>query len=101
VVLLYVKLLSRAGIVSVVAVIVQVRMVMGSSAVVSSVPIVTVGTAGLVALAAALFVVWRHNQLVYPRQLAEWEGLFLCQRCGGVSETCKTRRDEVRQLAML
>jgi hypothetical protein len=34
-------------------------------------------------LLAALF--WRHNHLVYPRQYAEWNCSFLCQRCGSVT----------------
>jgi hypothetical protein len=58
---------------------------MGSSTKVSSLPVVV----GMFVLAigslVSLFVIWRHNHLVYPRQHAEWNDSWVCQRCGGVS----------------
>jgi hypothetical protein len=68
-----------------VSLIVCVRLVMSSASPVSAFPVATAGAVGLLGLIAALFATWRHNQLVYPRQLAEWSGLFLCQRCGRVT----------------
>jgi hypothetical protein len=38
-----------------------------------------------VAFVALVAVFWRHNHLVYPRQFAEWDRSYLCQRCGTVT----------------
>jgi hypothetical protein len=32
------------------------------------------------------FAVWRHNYLRFPRQFAQWNRSFICQRCGAVSQ---------------
>lgn len=32
------------------------------------------------------YVFWQHNRLVYPRERAQWERSFFCQRCGGESQ---------------
>jgi hypothetical protein len=42
------------------------------------------------ALSAVLFVFlcviyWRHNHSMYPRQYAQWNRSFVCNRCGAVS----------------
>ena len=42
-------------------------------------------------LSACLFVVlsflyWKHNHSTYPRQYAQWNRSFMCQRCGAVSQ---------------
>jgi len=39
-----------------------------------------------VVFAVLLALVVRHNQSVYPRQFAEWDSSYICQRCGTVSE---------------
>jgi hypothetical protein len=65
--------------------IVYVHSVMGSSTRVSAFPAVGgmfVITSGFLFL---LLLIWKHNHLVYPRQYAEWNDSWLCQRCGGVS----------------
>jgi hypothetical protein len=38
-----------------------------------------------IAFIGLVAVFWRHNNLVYPRQFAEWDRSFLCQRCGTVT----------------
>lgn len=81
----YVKLIGWLALVSSIALIGYVHSVMGSSTKVSSLP----GVVGMFVLAigflVSLFVIWRHNHLVYPRQHAEWNDSWVCQRCGGVS----------------
>ena len=32
------------------------------------------------------FGVWRHNHLTLPREYAQWDRSFICQRCGAVSQ---------------
>ena len=81
----YGKLLLWAGIVSVVSLIFYTHTVMSSTSMVSAFPVVMFGVMGAVVLLASLAVIWRHNQLVYPRQYAEWDRSFVCQRCGAVS----------------
>jgi hypothetical protein len=56
----------------------------------SAPPVSTLPVKLYVFLAPVTFVVlvalfWRHNHLVYPRQDAEWDRSFLCQRCGTVT----------------
>jgi hypothetical protein len=81
----YGRLLRFAGLIAIVSLIVCVRVVMSSASVVSGSSITMAGAAELAAFAVGLFAIWRRNQFIYPRQLAEWERLLLCQRCGGVS----------------
>ena len=36
---------------------------------------------------AFLFLVyWKHNHSIFPKQYAQWDRSFICQRCGTVSE---------------
>jgi hypothetical protein len=32
------------------------------------------------------FLVWRHNHSTYQRRYAEWDGSFVCQRCGSAGQ---------------
>jgi hypothetical protein len=32
------------------------------------------------------FAVWRHNHLRFPKEYAQWDRSFICQRCGAVSQ---------------
>jgi len=53
---------------------------------VSSVPLTI-----YVVLCASLFVVlfllyWKHNHTSYPREYAQWNRSFICERCGAVSQ---------------
>jgi len=79
------KILLAAGIVSIASLIFYTNTVMSISSHVSGVPVVVFGVIGLIVLFVSLAVIWRHNLLVYPRQCAEWERSFVCQRCGAVS----------------
>lgn len=82
----YGKLLLWAGFVSVISLIFYIHFVMSSSATVSGLSAVVFGAIGLGVFVVLLLSVWRHNHLVYPRQYAEWDRSFICQRCGGVSQ---------------
>jgi len=81
----YLKLLGWTAAISFTVLIVYIHSVMESFRKVSALPAV----AGMFVVATgfllALFVVWRHNHLAYPRRYAEWNDSWLCQRCGGVS----------------
>jgi len=33
-----------------------------------------------------LVLFWEHNQSAYKRRYSQWEGSFLCQRCGTLTE---------------
>jgi hypothetical protein len=81
----YGKLWFCVGIVSVISLIFYTRSVMSSSSMVSARPVVVFGVIGATVLLALVALIWRNNQLVYPRQFAEWDESFLCERCGGVS----------------
>ena len=37
---------------------------------------------------------WRHNRSTYPRQFANWERSYLCERCGKISEQLPLARTE-------
>lgn len=82
----YGKLLLWAGIVSVVSLIFYTNTVMSSSSMVSALPVVVFGVIGTAVLLAWVAVIWRHNQLVYPRAYDQWERSFVCQRCGAVTQ---------------
>jgi len=81
----YGRFLLWTGIVSVISLVFYTHTVMSSSSMVSALPVVMFGVIGLVLLLAFVAVIWRHNQLVYPRQYEKWERSFVCQRCGAVS----------------
>ena len=57
-----------------------------NSSSVSSVPlgIYAVLSAGL--FVVLFFLYWNHNHSTYPRQYAEWDVSFICERCGTVSQ---------------
>jgi hypothetical protein len=82
----YGKLLLWAGIVSVIALIFFTHTVISSSSRVSALPAIAVGAMGLGAFLILLLLVAKHNLLTYPRQYAEWDRSFVCQRCGAVSQ---------------
>lgn len=82
----YGKLFLGAGLVLLVSLMVYIHFVMGSSSTVSGLPVVVFGVIGVGVLLLLLLSVWRHNLLVYPRQCAEWDRSFVCQRCGAVGD---------------
>jgi hypothetical protein len=81
----YIKLMGWWAAVSVTVLIVYVHSVTGSSTRVSS-PTAVVGMFIVgIGFLVSLILVWSHNNLVYPKQYAEWNDSWLCRRCGGVS----------------
>jgi hypothetical protein len=82
----YLKPIGWSAGISFVLLIVYVHSVMGSTGKVSSLSgmVATVAIGGL--FLVLMFATWRHNRLAYPRQLAEWQRSFVCQRCGTVSQ---------------
>ena len=82
----YGKLLLWAGILSVISLIFYTNTVMSSSSIASVLPVVMFGVIGTVVLLASVAVIWRHNQLVYPRACDRWERSFVCERCGAISQ---------------
>jgi hypothetical protein len=81
----YRKLIGWSVVVSIVMLIVYVHSVMGSSTKVSALPAVVGMFLVATGFLMSLFLIWRHNHLVYPGQHAEWNDSWLCTRCGGVS----------------
>jgi hypothetical protein len=49
-----------------------------------SLTIHTVVSCGLFVVLFALF--WRHNHSKYPKEYAQWNRSFICERCGSVSQ---------------
>ena len=43
------------------------------------------GILGIGMFAGVWIFFWKHNHSTYPRQFAQWEQSFICQRCGTVS----------------
>lgn len=81
----YLKVIGWSVVVSFVMLIAYVRSIMGSSTRVSSLPAMAGMFVVAIGFVLSLFLIWRHNHLVYPKQHAEWNDSWLCQRCGGVS----------------
>jgi cytochrome c oxidase assembly factor CtaG len=81
----YLKLLGWFALVSFVALVSYVHSVMSNSAATSSLPVPTYIMVASSVLLILGFLFWRHNHFVYPREHAEWDRSFLCQRCGNVS----------------
>jgi len=81
----YAKLLCWFALASIVALVAYVHSVMSSPGMASSlhVAIYIVVASCLLLFLGLLF--WRHNHLVFSRELALWERSFLCMRCGSVS----------------
>ena len=63
-----------------------VNTTMRNSSSISSVPlaIYTVLSVGLFVVLFLLY--WKHNRSTYPRQYAQWNQSFICERCGIVSQ---------------
>ncbi len=81
----YLKLLGWTVVLTFTVLIVYVHSVMGSSTKVSALPAVVGMFVVATGFLISLVLTWGHNHLVYPRQYAEWNDSWLCQRCGGVS----------------
>lgn len=82
----YGKVIRWSALLSVVPLIAYVHSVMAHSTPASSLgPILYLVLLSAV-LMCCLFLVWRRNTFLHPRELERWNRSFLCQRCGEVSE---------------
>ena len=82
----YRRLALRAAVVSFAALVGLIHLVMASSSRVSSLGIEASGVVGLAVFAAASFLTWRHNHLVYPRLNDRWNRSFVCLCCAAVGQ---------------
>ena len=82
----YRKLLLWSVAISLAALVVYVRSVMSQPGPASTLPVTVYAIAFPIVLAVLLAVVWRHNHSAYPRQYADWDRSFICQRCGTASQ---------------
>jgi hypothetical protein len=81
----YVRLILGSLVVTLAAVFAYIVFVASSPPPVSTLPLkmyVFLAPVGFLVLA---FAVWRHNHLRFPKEYAQWERSFICQRCGAVS----------------
>jgi len=83
----YVKLFGRSVLVflSVGWIVFYVHTVETNSSSVLSLPLGIYGILGIGIVAGVCILFWKHNHTTYPRQFAQWEQSFICQRCGTVS----------------
>jgi hypothetical protein len=82
----YVRLVLGSVVVTLAASFVYVIFVASSPPPVSTLPLkmyVFLAPVGFLVLA---FAVWRHNYLRFPKEYAQWNRSFICQRCGTVSQ---------------
>jgi transcriptional regulator with XRE-family HTH domain len=82
----YLKLVTWGGIISILALIAYVNHVMVSAPPVSVLPVEIYVVLFLGAMIVLSSVFWKHNHSTYARRLAQWNGSFICQRCGNVSQ---------------
>jgi hypothetical protein len=82
----YGKLLLGAGLVSLTSLIFYIHVVMANASKSSAMPVVLFGAIGTSVFFVLLFVAWRHNHLVYPRQYDQWNRSVVCQGCGALSQ---------------
>jgi hypothetical protein len=84
----YLKLFGWSALVflSVGWIVLYVNSIMTNSLSVSSFPL-TIHAVLSAGIFVFLFLVyWKHNHSTFPRQYAQWDRSFICQRCGKVSE---------------
>jgi len=62
-----------------------VNTVATNSSSVSSLPLTFFTLISAAIFAFLLFLVWKHNS-TYKKRFAEWDGTFICSRCGTVSQ---------------
>jgi hypothetical protein len=84
----YLKLIGRAilGFLSVGWIVFYVNTITKHSSSVSSVPLAIYGLVSACLFAVVFCLYWSHNHSIYPRQYAQWDQSFICQRCGGVTQ---------------
>jgi len=82
----YIKLTLRSVLVTFVAFCAYIVFVASSTPPVSTLPMkLYVFLAPLVFL-VLVFSFWQHNHSTFPREYAQWNRSFICQRCGTVSQ---------------
>lgn len=93
----YLKLVLWSGIFSLVALVAYVNHVMANPPPVSALPVeiyAVLFSSGFVLVACLL---WQHNHGTYPRQYAQWNRSFICQRCGAVrSKSLESTKAAIR-----
>ena len=82
----YLKLVVSSVGVSFVALVAYIRVVMMSPPPVSSLPVKLYAVFAPISFAALFVLFWRHNHSAYRQQYAKWNGAFVCNRCGTVSQ---------------
>ena len=63
-----------------------VNTITNNSSSVSSLPLTVFGVLSACLFVALFSLYWNHNQSTYPRQYAQWERSFICERCGTISQ---------------
>jgi fatty acid desaturase len=82
----YVRLILWSLIVTLAALFAYVVFVASSVPPVSTFPMKMYIFVAPVAFLVLGFAVWRHNHLTFPKEYAQWNRSFICQRCGAVSQ---------------
>jgi hypothetical protein len=63
-----------------------VNAITNNSSSVSSLPLTVFAVLSSGFFIALFLIYWSHNHCAYPRQYAQWDRSFICQRCGAVSQ---------------
>jgi hypothetical protein len=63
-----------------------VNTITNNSSSVSSLPLTVFAVLSSGLFVALFLIYWTHNYSTYPRQYAQWDRSFICQRCGAVSQ---------------
>jgi hypothetical protein len=82
----YVRLILGSLVVTLAALFAYVVFVASGTPPVSTLPLKLYVFLAPVVFLALTFAVWRHNHLRFPREYAQWNRSFICQRCGAVSQ---------------
>jgi hypothetical protein len=82
----YLKLIAWGGIISVVALVAYANHVMASPPPVSVLPVQIYAVLFSGAFSFLFVLFRRHNRSTYPREYAQWNRSFMCERCGAVSQ---------------
>lgn len=81
----YLKLALRSLLVTFVAFAAYILFVAASTPPVSTLPMKLYVFLAPVVFLMLVFSIWQHNHTTFPREYAQWDRSFICQRCGTVS----------------
>jgi hypothetical protein len=81
----YLKLALRSVLVTFVAFGAYILFVAASTPPVSTLPMKLYVFLAPVVFLALVFAFWQHNHTTFPREYAQWNRSFICQRCGTIS----------------